>query len=132
MEANEQVPVNQYCEERNIPPVAMQYDPGEKTASDSRIFGIISLVMSFLLPGIVAVIFAVLGITCCGNYKKIGNGQCLPIAETGKKCSIAAICITALQIVLSVVVMLFFFGVIGAITEEFVNIDWHEILRALE
>ena len=63
MEPNEQAPVNQYYEERDVPPASPQFDPGEKTASDSRLFGIISLVMSFLLPGIAAVIFAVLGIT---------------------------------------------------------------------
>ncbi len=75
---------------------AQLMDPGEKYASNAKLFGILSL---FVLP----IVFCILGLVNYSNYQKMGDGSHQSDANVGRVCSIISIILQGLGILFTII-----------------------------
>ena len=83
-------------------------DPARKTADNCWLLGLLSIISTFIFPGILPIILACVGLAFFRTYQDTGNGQCLKTATTGRTMSIIAIVLQVAIVVVSIIGYLLF------------------------
>ena len=107
-------------------------DPGQNAAEDCWLFGLLSLVSMFLCPAIVPLVLSIIGLSYYKTYQKIGSGQYVSKANTGRILSIITIVFQIVGVVFVIACVCIFFLGMGEFWQQIENTDWHEIMKALE